>query len=108
MDSEMIVQYLCGGCKLEAKDGDQSVQCEGPWFHCSCGLGLKLTSTQYKRLGTEGTWMCANCCGDRSLPTFNSINAVDEFHFDFQQNMPTPKLTVSKQFYNYFMRLLWT
>ena len=108
MGLEMDVQYPCGGCKLEVKDGHQAVQCEGPcssWFHCSCGLGLKLSSAQYKRLDTEETWMCANCCGDHSLPTFNSVNAVDVFHFDFQQNMPTPKLTVSKQFY---MRLLWT
>ena len=30
---------------------------------------------------------------------------MDVFHFDFQQNLPTPKLTVGKQFY---LRLLWT
>ena len=92
-----IVQYPCGQCKLNVKDGDQAVQCEGPcssWFHCSCGLGLNLTSAQYKRLTTEEKWMCANCCGDYSLPAFNSVNAVDVFHFNFQQNMPTPKLTV--------------
>ena len=33
------------------------------------------------------------------------MDAVDVFHFDFQQNLPTSKLSVSKQFY---LRLLWT
>jgi len=41
---------------------------------------------------------CANCFGDYSLPAFNSHNAVDVFHFNFQQNMPTPKLTVGSFF----------
>ncbi len=76
------------------------------WFHSNCGLGVSLTDRQYKKLADSSEkWTCANCCGDCTLPTFNSVNAVDVFHFDFQQNMPTPKLTVGKQFY---MRLLWT
>ena len=33
------------------------------------------------------------------------MDAVDVFHFDFQQNLPTPKLTVGQQFY---CGLLWT
>ena len=36
---------------------------------------------------------------------FNSVEAVDVFNFDFQQNLPTPKLTVGDQFYK---RLMWT
>ena len=71
-----------------------AIQCEGccsSWFHCSYGLGLDLKKTQYAK--------------DDSLPSFNSINAIDVFHFDFQKNLPTPKLTVGKQFY---IRLLWT
>ena len=36
---------------------------------------------------------------------YHHLTAVDVFHFDLQQNMPTPKLTVGKQFY---LRLLWT
>ena len=44
-------------------------------------------------------------CVESGLPTFNSIDAVDVFHFDFQRNLPMPKLTVGQQFY---MRLLWT
>ena len=103
------VQYPCGACKLEVNDADQAIQCEGncaSWFHCTCCLGLSLTDAQYKRItASEEKWVCANCYGDTTLPPFNSINAVDVFHFDFQQNMPTPKLTVGKQFY---LRLLWT
>ena len=86
-----------------------SIQCEGrcsSWFHCSCGLGLDLKKAQYAKLAASNEkWICPNCCGDASLPSFNSINAIDVFHFDFQKNLPTPKLTVGKRFY---MRLLWT
>ena len=35
----------------------------------------------------------------------NSLDVVDVFHFDFQQNLPTPKLSVGKKFY---LRLPWT
>ena len=104
-----VVQYPCGRCKLEVKDGDQAIQCEGhcsAWFHCSCGLGLNLTSVQYERLSlSQEKWICGNCCGDYSLPAFNTVDALDVYHFDFQQNMPTPKITTGKQFY---LRLLWT
>ena len=52
---------------------------------------------------SEKCWECPGYKND--LPQFNSIDAVDVFHFDFQQNLPTPKLSVSKQFH---LRLLWT
>lgn len=108
-DSGGIAEYLCGACKLEVEDGDQAIQCKGncaSWFHCACGLGYKLTDALYEKITTsEEKWICPNCCGDNTLPAFNNVNAVDIFHFDFQQNMPTPKLTVGKQFY---LRLLWT
>ena len=100
---------LCGACKVEVRDDEQAIQCEGHcacWFHCACGLGLNLTNAQYRKLSqSKDKWICANCCGDYTLPAFNSVEAIDVFHFDFQQNMPTPKLTVGKQFY---LRLLWT
>ena len=103
------ITYRCGICTVEVRDDDQAIQCEGHcagWFHCTCGLGINLTSTQYKKLAqSQDKWICANCCGDHTLPAFNSVEAIDLFHFDFQQNMPTPKLTVGKQFY---LCLLWT
>ena len=75
-------------------------------LHCSCGLGITLTNVQYKKLtSSEEKWICGNCCGDQTLSAFRSVDPTDVFHFDFQQNMHTPKLTVGKQFY---MRLLWT
>ena len=49
-------------------------------------------------------WECSNC-NNNVFPAFNSVNAVDVFHFHFQQNLPTPKLTGGQQFY---MKLLWT
>ena len=42
---------------------------------------------------------------DHQIPPFNTVNAIDVFHFDYQKNLPTPKLTAGKQFY---LRLLWT
>ena len=69
-----VVQYPCGRCELEVKDGDQAIQCEGhssAWFHCSCGLGLNLTDVQYERLSlSQEKWICGNCCCDYSLPAF--------------------------------------
>ena len=104
-----VVQYPCGRCKHEVKDGDQAIQWEGhcsAWFNCGCGLGLNLTSVQYERLSlSQEKWICGNWCGNYSLPAFNSVDAPDVYHFDFQQNMPTPKITIGKQFY---LRLLWT
>ena len=47
---------------------------------------------------------CPECYPD-DLPAFNSVSALDVFNFDFQQNLPTPKLTVGQQFY---LCLLWT
>lgn len=53
---------------------------------------------------SEGKWECSGC-RKVDLPPLNSVDAVDVFHFDFQKNLPTPKLTVGQQFY---ARLLWT
>lgn len=104
----MDVVYPCGACSREVGD-TAAIQCEGhcsAWFHSSCALGLELTAKQFEKLAnSEETWICPNCCGNHSLPAFNSVAAVDVFHFDFQKNIPTPKLTVGKQFY---LRLLWT
>jgi len=71
------------------------------WFHISC---INLSDKEYDQLcSSDCFWQCVRCKKD--LPEFNSKDAVDVFHFDFQQNLPTPKLTVGKQFY---LRLLWT
>ena len=79
------MQYPCGRCKVEVKDGDQAIQCEGhcsAWFHCSCGLELNLTNVQYERLSlSQEKWICGNWCGDYSLPAFNSVDALDVYHF---------------------------
>ncbi len=100
---------VCGACFREVKQG---LQCEGMcmhWFHCRCVFGIELTAVQYKKLSMSNEqWHCANCTGGYdsvSSTTFNRMDAIDVFHFDFQQNLPTPKLTVGKQFY---LRLLWT
>ena len=101
--------YPRGKCSVDIKHGDKALQCEGncmQWFHCGCIFGFELTAAQYKKISlSEEEWRCANCCGDHSLALFNKIGAVDVYHFDFQKNMPTPKLTVGKQF---CLRLLWT
>ena len=59
-----VVQYPCGRCKHEVKDGDQAIQWEGhcsAWFNCGCGLGLNLTSVQYERLSlSQEKWICGN------------------------------------------------
>ena len=101
--------YPCGACSRDIEDGERSILCEGScaaWFHCDCALGVRLTAGQFSKLAnSEEPWVCPNCCGDTALPAFNSAQAIDVFHFDFQKNIPTPKLTVGKQFYH---RLLWT
>ncbi len=72
------------------------------WHHTQCA---KITDADYDMLAeSDSTWECS-ACNDGSLPALNSVDAVDVFHFDFQQNLPTPKLTVGQQFY---LRLLWT
>ena len=86
------------------EDAD-AVQCDGHcnnWYHVQC---LQITKTQYLELAkSTAPWECLKCRRP-DLPALNSINTIDVFHFDFQQNLPTPKLTVGKQFY---LRLLWT
>jgi len=98
------MDYPCGACGKEVKDDDRAIQCEIDcmlWFHKRC---LNLTEEQYDKLSkSDCFWQCSACKKD--LPELNSKDAVDVFHFDFQQNLPTPKLPVGKQFY---LRLLWT
>ena len=96
--------YLCGKCGSEVGDEQDGVQCESEcqsWFHATCA---NIDHDEYERLSTSDVfWECQTCRG--SLPALNSVDAVDVFHFDFQQNLPTPKLPVGEQFY---LRLLWT
>ena len=97
--------YPCGTCGIAVENEDRAIQCEGDcmcWFHARC---VNLTESEYERLSeSECIWECP-ACRDPELPDLNSRDAVDTFHFDFQQNLPTPKLSVGKQFY---LRLLWT
>ena len=59
---------------------------------------------EYQTLSnSDVNWNCNSC--NKGLQSFNTIEAVDVFHFDFQKNLPTPKLPVGEQFYQ---RLLWT
>ena len=98
------MDYPCGVCAQEVQPDDEAIQCEVDcmlWFHKSC---LNLSEKEYEELSTSDcVWQCPGC--KKGLPEFNSKDAVDVFHFDFQQNLPTPKLSVGKQFY---LRLLWT
>ena len=97
--------YPCGVCGKDVKDDDKAIQCESDcmlWFHAECA---NLADEEYDKLSwTDAIWECQACISP-GLPSLNSVHAVDVFHFDFQQNLPTPKLTVGKQFY---LRLLWT
>ena len=68
------------------------------------------TDDEYHKLyiaESEALWECSRC-GNHDLPALNSVDAVDVFHFDFQQSLPTPKLTVGKQFYLRLMDVIYS
>ncbi len=98
------VEHPCGVCGNEVVDN--AVQCDGQcqlWHHISC---IGISCEDYEVLTSadaDNIWECPACKG--SFPDFNTVDAVDVMHFDFQKNLPTPKLTVGDQFYK---RLLWT
>ena len=98
-------QYLCGVCGKEVSDDDTALQCEGlcqNWHHTGC---VDVDNDLYTFLTeSEVFWECPKC-NPSGMPAFDSVDALDVFNFDFQQNLPTPKLTVGQQFYH---RLLWT
>lgn len=100
----MSPEYPCGVWKKDIGDDHKAIQCEGEcqyWFHCGC---VSINDSDYELLGvSDSKWECPNCSTD--LPALNSVDSIDVFHFDFQKNLPTPKLTVGSQFY---LRLLWT
>lgn len=98
------LNYPCGHCREEVKDDEEAVFCEGEcycWFHASCA---GLNTVEYCQLTEDEIWRCTSCV-EANLPAHNTKDAVDVFHFDFQKNLPTPKITVGHQFY---LRLLWT
>ena len=105
MCSAASAKYPCGVCSKNVLDDAKAVQCESDcmlWFHIEC---VGVSDSEYTKLcDSENLWECPTCRGS-NLPPFNIVDSVDVFHFDFQQNLPTPKLSVSKQFY---LRLLWT
>ncbi len=90
--------YPCGKCKDEVGKDDEGIQCEGQcqyWYHCACE---GIDDHEYDCLSSsEGKWECSRCTRS-DLPALNSVDAVDVFHFDFQMNLPTLKLTVGQGF----------
>ena len=99
-----VQEYPCGVCEEDVENGGKAIQCDSCllWFHTEC---TSLTEQEYDNLSSsDSIWECL-LCKHPDLPDFNTVDAVDVFHFDFQQNLPTPKLTVGQQFY---LRLLWT
>ena len=49
---------------------------------------------EYEALSSFDTiWICS--AFQEGLQPFNSVDAVDVFHFDFMKNLPPCKLTVS-------------
>lgn len=100
-----VVDYPCRVCGEEVHDDDRALQCESEcmlWFHAECA---NVGNEEYDSLSRSNSiWECPTCKSS-GLPALNSVDAVDVFHFDFEKNLPTPKLTVGKQFY---LRLLWT
>ena len=61
------------------------------WFHASC---VNITDEQYRRTVN-------------SLPTLNSVKTVDMFHFNFQQNLPTPSSVLVNNFICDFCGLIF-
>ena len=96
--SEMNVAYKCGICAAEVEEDDNALQCENDcmmWFHISC---VNITEEQYYQLAKSKTiWECSSC-RDCDLPALNSVNAVDVFHFDFQQTYPPPSSVLVNNF----------
>ena len=72
-------------------DGVQGIQCESGcdhWYHAQC-VGIE--SQEYEAITeSESIWEWPTC-NPVGLPAFNSVDAVNVFNFDFQQNLPTPK-----------------
>ena len=77
-------EFLCGSCGEEVHDHEMGIYCDGmcnQWFHSHC-VGLQ--KDEYEMLSSSDVeWKCTACVSDLQL--FNSISAVDVFHFDFQK-----------------------
>lgn len=100
-----LIDFPCAKCGSEVRNDDQGIFCEGEcrsWYHARC---MGINDEEYVRLSESDRKWEYTTCKDSEFPPFNSIDAVDTYHFDFQQNLPTPKLPVGEQFY---LRLLWT
>ena len=110
MAAVSTTSYLCGLCKLPVKHGDKALQCEGDHAHFGftaiAFLVVKsITHNTRKLLLLMKLGIVLTVLVDHQLPPFNTVNAIDVFHFEYQKNLPIPKLTAGKQFY---LRLLWT
>ena len=75
-------EFLCGSCGEEVHDHEMGIYCDGncnQWFHSHC-VGLQ--KDEYETLSSsDAEWECTACVS--GLQLFNSISAVDVFHFDF-------------------------
>ena len=82
----MSIDYSCGECGKEVTDDDKAIQCESDcmcWFQADC---MNLSDDDYDKLSeTDMIWECLSC-KTPDLPELNSVDVVEVFHFDFQQN----------------------
>ena len=79
--------YPCGACRTNVRK-NKALQCEGTcqWFQCTCIFGYKLSTTQYRKIeASADAWVCANCCGNQTLPHFLLKSVIDVFHFNYQK-----------------------
>ena len=82
-------EFLCESCGEEVHDHEIGIYCDGncnQLFHSHC-IGLQ--KNEYETLSSsDAEWKCTACVN--SLQLFNSIGAVDVFHFDFKKTCQRP------------------
>ena len=74
------VQYPCGICGKDVKDGTKAIQCDSDcmlWFHAQC---VHLTDDEYEALAElDSVWECTSC-RNSELP---DLNSKDTGYFPF-------------------------